>query len=277
MNNGKKICAHLKVVRKQIADANDIPYEITECPHQGPCAGTCPKCESELRYIENQLSLRRAAGKAVSLVGLSLGISSAFMATGCTSLPNNSEFTELTAPSDSSDIIQGMMLPPDSTSQNAAKEPGNQADTTLEECIMGDIEIDEYAIENTDSELVNYKPTTDDYMPKTDVDGKIYYLLAEKWPEFPGGETALMDYFKQKLRYPAMAGEIGLQGRVTLSFIVEEDGAITNINVLRSPGEALSNEAIHLVKSMPKWTPGKIKDTPVRVKYVLPLTFKIES
>ena len=264
MEHGKKICEHLKVVRKQIADANDIPYEITECPHQGPCAGTCPKCESELRYIENQLSLRRAAGKAVSLVGLSLGISSAFMATGCTSLPNNSEFTERTAPSDSSDIIEGIMLPPDSTSQNAAKEPGNQADTTLEECIMGDIEIDDYTLEETLG-MIGYKPDSSDC-----------YTIAEEMTEFPGGDVALMNYIKQNLRYPALAGEMGIQGRVTLSFIVERDGSISNIEVMRTPAEELSKEAISLVKSMPKWKPGKIKGTPVRMKYILPITFRIK-
>lgn len=72
MHRGKRICNTLKEVRKQIADANDIPYEITECTHQGNCLGTCPKCEQELRYIEDQLSLRRAAGIAVSVVGVSL-------------------------------------------------------------------------------------------------------------------------------------------------------------------------------------------------------------
>ena len=81
MKYGKKVCTSLKQVRKQIADANGIPYEITPCPHDGSqCPGTCPKCESEVRYIERELSLRRAAGKAVSLVGLSLGISAAFAA-----------------------------------------------------------------------------------------------------------------------------------------------------------------------------------------------------
>ena len=217
MRNGKKICAHLKVVRKQIADANDIPYEITECPHQGPCAGTCPKCESELRYIENQLSLRRAAGKAVSLVGLSLGISSAFAAQGV----NN----------------------------------------------------DTIAI-HTDTVYLNS-------IPEDAIEGSIVadpcYTIVDQMPEFPGGETALMDYIKQNLRYPAMAGEIGLQGRVTLTFVIETDGTISYIDILRSPAEELSQEAIRLVKAMPKWTPGKIKDTPVRVKYVLPITFKIES
>ena len=66
MNYGKKVCASLRQVRKQIAEANDISYEVTECKHQGNCRGTCPKCEAELRFIENQLSLRRAAGMAVT-------------------------------------------------------------------------------------------------------------------------------------------------------------------------------------------------------------------
>lgn len=80
-NHGKRICATLKEVRKQIADANDIPYEITECKHQGRCPGTCPKCEFEVRYIENQLSLRRAAGKAVSIIGISLSAMNVYAST----------------------------------------------------------------------------------------------------------------------------------------------------------------------------------------------------
>ncbi len=82
MKRGKKICNALRDVRRQIAAANDIPYETTDCHYEGDCLGTCPKCEAEVRYIENQLSLRRAAGKAVSLVGLSLGISAAWAANG---------------------------------------------------------------------------------------------------------------------------------------------------------------------------------------------------
>lgn len=94
--------------------------------------------------------------------------------------------------------------------------------------------------------------------------------------EFPGGDIALMNYIKQNLRYPALAGEMGIQGRVILSFIVERDGAISNIVVLRTPAEELSKEAIRVIQSMPKWKPGKIKGTPVRMKYVLPVTFRIE-
>ena len=70
MYKGKKTCETLKSIRKQIADANDIPYEPVVCTHKGDCLGTCPACESEMRYIENQLNIRKMAGKAVKIVGL---------------------------------------------------------------------------------------------------------------------------------------------------------------------------------------------------------------
>ena len=70
MYKGKKTCETLKSIRKQIADANDIPYEPVVCTHKGDCMGTCPACESEMRYIENQLNIRKMAGKAVKIVGL---------------------------------------------------------------------------------------------------------------------------------------------------------------------------------------------------------------
>ncbi len=70
MYKGKKTCETLKAIRKKIADANEIPYEPRVCTHQGDCKGTCPACESEMRYIENQLNIRKMAGKAVKIIGL---------------------------------------------------------------------------------------------------------------------------------------------------------------------------------------------------------------
>lgn len=82
MEKGKKVCRELKAVRQQIADANDIEYTPNECTHKGDCPGTCPACESEVRYLERQLNLRRALGKAVVVAGLSLSVTSC--APGCT-------------------------------------------------------------------------------------------------------------------------------------------------------------------------------------------------
>ena len=74
MKRGKKICNALKEVRMQVAKANDIKYAPTECHYEGDCAGTCPKCEAEVRWLEQQLQLRRQLGKAVAMVGVSMGL-----------------------------------------------------------------------------------------------------------------------------------------------------------------------------------------------------------
>ena len=74
MTRGKAICKALKSVRKRIAEANEIEYQPRECTHEGECAGTCPACEAEVRYLESQLNLRRKVGKAVVITGLSIGV-----------------------------------------------------------------------------------------------------------------------------------------------------------------------------------------------------------
>ncbi len=84
MMKGKSICKVLKAIRKQVADANDIKYEPRECHHQGDCRGTCPACEAEVKYIEQQLDLRRQLGKAVAVVGISAGLAAL---TSCTNNP----------------------------------------------------------------------------------------------------------------------------------------------------------------------------------------------
>jgi hypothetical protein len=77
MRQGKKICETLKGIRRDIAEANEIDYQPTECTHEGDCAGTCPKCESETRWLEKQLRIRRALGKAVIVAGLTFALSAA--------------------------------------------------------------------------------------------------------------------------------------------------------------------------------------------------------
>ena len=74
MNNGKKICDILKGIRMEVAQSNGIPYTPVECTHEGDCAGTCPRCEEEVRYLERQLDLRRAFTKAAVVIGVSVGM-----------------------------------------------------------------------------------------------------------------------------------------------------------------------------------------------------------
>ena len=74
MKQGKHICETLKGIRREIAEANEIDYQPTECTHEGDCAGTCPKCESETRWLERQLRSRQALGKAVTIAGLTVAL-----------------------------------------------------------------------------------------------------------------------------------------------------------------------------------------------------------
>lgn len=103
---------------------------------------------------------------------------------------------------------------------------------------------------------------------------RIYYAVEDE-PEFPGGTKALMDFVSQNLIYPTYAANEGIQGRVSLSFVVERDGTITNIEVMRSPSYQLSEEAVRIVKAMPRWHPGRNHGEAVRVKYLMPVTFRL--
>ena len=85
-----------------------------------------------------------------------------------------------------------------------------------------------------------------------------------------------MQYLATNLHYPLVCEENGIQGRVVVAFIVEKDGSVSNVKVVRSVDPALDKEAMRLAKSMPKWTPGKLKGEPVRVKYTMPISFKLQ-
>ena len=98
--------------------------------------------------------------------------------------------------------------------------------------------------------------------------------VCEVQPEFPGGSQELMKFIAEKLRYPVECADKCIEGRVTLSFIVEKDGSITNIEELRSPDPRLTAEAKRVLSLMPNWTPGKQDGEAVRVKYIIPVTFR---
>jgi len=99
--------------------------------------------------------------------------------------------------------------------------------------------------------------------------------VPEKMPEFPGGEKLMMDYIARTVKYPEEAKENGIGGGMYLSFVVERDGSLPDIRVLRSAHPSLDREAIRVVNTMPKWTSGEQNGEPCRVKYTLPFTFKL--
>lgn len=106
-------------------------------------------------------------------------------------------------------------------------------------------------------------------------DGK-YYDVIDEMPSFPGGQGALFQWLASNIKYPPVAEENGVQGRVILTFVVERDGSISDVQVVKSVDPALDKEAVRLAKSMPKWIPGKLNGSAVRVRYDLPVTFRLQ-
>ena len=102
------------------------------------------------------------------------------------------------------------------------------------------------------------------------------YDIAEQMPSFPGGQSALFQYLSKNIQYPKLCEEHGIQGRVICSYIVEEDGSITDVQVRKSVHPSLDKEAVRVIQSMPKWNPGKENGLPVRVRYNLPITFSLK-
>ena len=104
----------------------------------------------------------------------------------------------------------------------------------------------------------------------------LIFEVVEQMPSFPGGMAALMVYLQKSIKYPPVAEENGIQGRVVCSFVVERDGSITDVKVAKSVDPSLDMEAVRVVRAMPRWTPGKLKGEAVRVKYTMPVTFRLQ-
>ena len=113
--------------------------------------------------------------------------------------------------------------------------------------------------------------------PVEEEEEEVVFVVVESMPEFPGGQQALFKYLSENVKYPVIAQENGIQGRVICQFVVNKDGSIVDVEVVRSGGDpSLDKEAIRVIKSMPKWKPGKQRGKAVRVKYTVPVNFKLQ-
>ena len=110
--------------------------------------------------------------------------------------------------------------------------------------------------------------------PKPEVE-KVFDVV-EQMPSFPGGPSALMEWLSNNVKYPVVAQENGVQGRVVVSFVVERDGSITDVKVVRGVDPSLDREASRVVRAMPRWIPGKQNGSAVRVKYNVPVAFRLQ-
>ena len=107
-------------------------------------------------------------------------------------------------------------------------------------------------------------------------EGPVNMAMVEQKPQFPGGDAEMYKWLGNQIVYPPAAAEEGVSGKVTVQFVVEKDGSISNVSVVRGKHPALDAEAVRVVKKMPKWVPGKNNGAPVRVIYMLPVTFKLQ-
>lgn len=242
MEKGKRTCNVLKAVRLQIAKANEIKYQPHECHHEGPCAGTCPACEAEVKYLEQQLQLRRMLGRAVMLTGIAAGLSS-LTACGQSKLPkgceNDSTETELAGDVDVVDV-EGMMEMP---------EPEE------EEVFRGKM-----------------PAPVDTITPVKKDEPVIYGEVPYSEPQFPGGNSAFTKFIEENVRYPDTESDI--QGRVIVTFKVEIDGSLSDIKVVRGLAPEFDEEALRVVKMMPKWVPARSGGKNIVARYSIPVTFK---
>lgn len=109
------------------------------------------------------------------------------------------------------------------------------------------------------------------------VDEEEIFLIAETMPTFEGGDlNAFRQWVQSRLKYPIVAQENNIQGRVVVSFVVGKDGSVSRLQVLASPDKSLGEEAVRVIQSSPKWTPGKQRGNPVQIRYNLPVEFKIQ-
>ena len=110
--------------------------------------------------------------------------------------------------------------------------------------------------------------------PKVE-ENKVFDVVEEQ-PSFPGGQGALMSWLRDNIKYPVIAAENGIEGRVIVQFVVSKNGSISDVRVARGVDPSLDKEAVRVVSSMPKWTPGRQNGTTVNVRYTLPVTFKLQ-
>lgn len=143
--------------------------------------------------------------------------------------------------------------------------------------VEDDVELDEELeimdTEMSQDDIVDFSNMV--FEEETRDEGEIF-MIVEEMPEFPGGTEALQKYLAQSVRYPVIAQENGIQGRVYIQFVINQNGEVTNADILRGVDPSLDREALRVVEAMPKWKPGKQRNRPVRVSYTVPINFVLQ-
>ena len=139
-------------------------------------------------------------------------------------------------------------------------------DADIEEDIMASTEDNVEWVDLDEYDVVEVEPEPEE---------EEIFMVVEDQPEFPGGTAALLDYLRKNIKYPAICRENNIQGRVLVTFIVNKDGAIIEPEVVKSVHPQLDREALRVISTMPNWKPGSQRGKPVRVKYTVPVNFRL--
>lgn len=279
---GRNICNTLKAIRKQIADANGISYSPEDCHFKGECKGTCPKCEQDVRDLEHELHLRQMAGKAIKVAGIAAGL---VAMTACSdgkvqrisSDATKSELNKVEEPIPGDRQLEGDISFSDEAkyaeeeNRKLGEIPSNPRMEITKERTSNDRKgTTSKKSQKGNTTLIQSAVDTDS------IENSKIFGGVEEMPSFPGGMAALMKYIKDNLRYPEICREGAAMGRVNVVFIVNEDGSLSDVKVIRSIIPELDKEAIRVVKSMPKWNPAKQNGKAVKMKYVVSVNFRPE-
>ena len=148
--------------------------------------------------------------------------------------------------------------------------------TTQLEIVQDDVEVEDIEI----NAEVEQNEVIEEYVApeieEEEVVEQEIFQIVEEMPAYPGGEQKMMEYIAKNIKYPQIARESGIQGRVFVGFVVEPDGSVSNVKIMRGIGGGCDEEAMRVVKAMPKWKPGKQRGKAVRVSYTLPVMFKLQ-
>ena len=155
------------------------------------------------------------------------------------------------------------------TKQEVKPPPPPPPPPEVIEIVEDDVEIeDEIEIEDTESD-------EDVEIEIEEEDDEEFFMVVENMPEFPGGDLGLMRYIQKNVKYPAIAKEYNITGKVYVSFIVDKKGSVTNVKIVRGVDKNLDAEAMRVVKSLPKYKPGKQRGKSVRVMFTIPINFTL--
>lgn len=177
-------------------------------------------------------------------------------------------------------IVEEEMIPITEEPEEVKQAPPPPEAPKLEEVIQiaeNDADVEETTIkssedDNTAVDIKYVEPVVEEEEP---VEEEIF-MVVEKMPEFPGGMAELMKFLSKNIKYPTIAQENGVQGRVIVQFVVNQDGSIVDPVVMRSVDPYLDKEALRVISAMPKWKPGMQRGKAVRVKYTVPVIFRLQ-